>query len=185
MSEFTCSFTSEDDMVFDIVVKREIVEGEPKIVIQSTNDDEQDVTVKFGVDEDKAILAYLRLLMRMHLETSFGEFFECISIRHLGGQIHISEHPRFKYYHKREQVQQKKFRMQQAVKDTAGDNSKFYVALAKLKKAEVKFTKVWDKHEREVEELRYPYFDKIIGEVSKIFKDLLVLMKDAHEVIVQ
>lgn len=201
MSKFRCGFHNFDcESVYKINVKRvengvneEIEEsgeidnlnpkGEPRIIVYSTKmKDDNEVIVKmyFKTNDSKSILAYLRLLMRTHMQENFGINMEHIIINHIGGKLYISDLPDLKYLDKVEYYRMKRYALQQLIKDKK-DNMNIYSLLNKLDVVNKKYGKVCLKHSIDVKEKRYSYINRIIDETSLIFEDLLVLISDAHD----
>ena len=238
MSSFKCSFVNEfDSATFEITVRQEQSEDDklvgkshvqkkmepPKLVVESSNFSSDPVKVKFKVTQIQTIIAYLRLLLRTHMEEVFEESLESIQIDHIGGQIRIFEYPNFHYFTKLNYLRDKKHECETflfhysatpiAVPTTptagplptgvgvgtgvapapiiplpapqtvvpAQPDMSYYTYLQKYERCSQKLVKIYKKHQKEVETIKYVYLDKMIGEVSKIFQDLIVLIQDSHE----
>lgn len=228
MSSFKCSFTNDiGTPTFEINVKRELIESvnEAKLIIESNNFTSDPVKIKFKMTQLTTVVAYLRLLLRTHMEEVFDESLEAINIEHIGGQIRIYEYPNFHYFNKLNYLREKKYEYESMLfnfSNTEGGggvggtvatgtptvatgtpavaptiipvlttpapttqvsqpDTTYYAILQKYQSCSQKLVKIYKKHQKEVETIKYGYLDKMIGEVSKIFQDLIVLIQDSHE----
>lgn len=181
MSKFTCSFTYDmGEVMYDLVVKRVTTEAGSSTIVVSSNYDDK-VKLTFAADKTKAIVAYLKILMRDHMEKSYGEYFECIKIKHIGGKMDLQVYPEYTYLHKREHACDEKHKYSQIIK-TSKDDYAINGALSDYSKADKMYLESMQKHDEEIKLTRYPFFDRAVKVTSKIFKDLLVLMKDADHI---
>lgn len=174
--EFKCVFLDEiGDETWTIMVQR----ADDKISVTSVHTSKK-TTLKF--DAIEAAVAYLRTLVRMHLEDAFEETYSSsISIRHVGGEINLMDAPGFKYQAIVNKLTDKKIEFSQALKENKEPNM-FYYILNKLGRIDRELAVAYKKHRKELVKLKRPYIQKMVETCSEIFHDLLVLIQDAQEV---
>lgn len=153
-------------------------------MVESLKSENRTVTVKFRAGQTQPIISYLRLLIRKHLEFEFENDIGVFYIKHEGGKMQIGDFPNFKYESRYHTLIHKKHNLTTSVKNAEKNSADFYRSLNKLSKIDHKLKKIEFKHQQEVRELKTPYINKMLYELSGIFEDLLTLISDAHEVTV-
>lgn len=191
MSSFTFYFKNEiEEKLSEFTVKRVGEAENVKIVVEHKPKPNKTVSLKFDaskplvIGQNSPILAYLRFLVRKHIEWEFEDNLGWPYIKHESGKICSFQGPKFKYENKYNKLIHKKSNLVRLIKDLDQSTGAFYQTLNKVTKLDKKLDELGPKHRQDIQEQKSIYMTKTLSELSGIFEDLLILISDAHEVTV-